>query len=86
MIYNLINDAAKLLASPSLSKYSCNVGFSIKGIAIMVFSTTAVISKNPILFFKNAHTAISFAAFNTHALFPPDCSASIAKPKFLKVL
>jgi hypothetical protein len=51
-----------------------------------VFSTTAVISKKPILFCKKAHTAISFAAFNTQGAFPAFFKASIANPKFLKVL
>jgi len=32
---------------------------------------TSEISKNPILSFKNASTAISFAAFNIQGLFPP---------------
>ena len=80
-----MSDAAKLLASPSLSKYCSRVGFSMNGIFCMVCSTTSVISKNPILFFKKAYTAISLAAFKTHGVFPPRLSASVAKNKFLNV-
>ena len=49
-------------------------------------STTAVISKNPILFFRNAYTAISLAAFKIHGKLPPLFKASMANAKFLKVL
>ena len=53
LFYRLINEAAKFLASTSLSKYSSNVGFSIKGILAMVLSITSVISRKPNRFFKN---------------------------------
>jgi hypothetical protein len=52
----------------------------------MVFSITSVISKKPILFFRNAYTAISFAAFKTQGILPPLSKASCANAKFLNVL
>src|SRR5258708_285962 len=84
--YRFIKEAAKLRASPSLSKYSCMVGFSMNLIFSIVFSTIAVISKKPIRLRRKAHTAISFAAFNIQGILPALNKAWVAKAKFLKVL
>jgi hypothetical protein len=40
--------------------------------------------KKLILSFRNAETAISFAAFKTQGLFPPFCSASKASARLRK--
>src|SRR5690242_9602386 len=78
-------EAAKFLASASLSKYSSKVGFCKNGILFIVFSTIAVISRKPIRLRKNANTAISLAAFKIQGRLPPLFNASSAKAKLRNV-